>query len=180
MALGALALWAAIVTKNQADGLSRAGVQTSGHLRAVQSLSLINTSADALEVRSIPSELAKLRRAQGVLDDALDRMANGGIPEASRIAAEGEPIVRRMKPAIERYLANPPGYDSDGTAAAEEEMENIIEGARAAPERPRPGSLPGAGREARVRDGRPRRPFAPPRSCSSRSGSAVWWSAPGC
>ena len=112
--------------QERGDELSQAGVQTSGHLRAVQALSLIDTSADALEERIVPSELAKLRRAQRVLDDALDRMANGGVPEASRIAAEGEPIVRRMKPAIERFLAHPPGYDSDGTAAPEEEMENII------------------------------------------------------
>ncbi|MDP9228466.1 MAG: hypothetical protein M3M99_05365, partial [Actinomycetota bacterium] len=80
-ALGALAVWAAIVTQNGADGLSRAGVQTSGHLRAVQALSIIDTSTDALEERIVPSELAKLRRAQRVLDDALDRMEHGEVRE---------------------------------------------------------------------------------------------------
>ena len=61
-----------------------------------------------------------------MLDDALDRMENGGVVEASRIAAEGKPIVRRLKPAIELFLARPPGYDSDGSAGAEEAMENIM------------------------------------------------------
>jgi diguanylate cyclase (GGDEF)-like protein len=126
VALGALAVWAAIVTQDGADGLSRAGVQTSGHLRAVQSLSMLDTSSDALEERIVPSELAKLRTSQRVLDDALDRMENGGVREASRIARQGKPIVERLKPAIERFLARPPGYDSDGTSGAEEEMENIM------------------------------------------------------
>jgi diguanylate cyclase (GGDEF)-like protein len=126
VALGALAVWAAIVTQNGADGLSRAGVQTSGHLRAVQALSLIDTSTDALEERIVPADLARLRRAQSVLDDALDRMGSGDVPEARRIAHEAEPIVQRMKPAIERFLARPPGYDSNGTAGPEEDMENIM------------------------------------------------------
>jgi diguanylate cyclase (GGDEF)-like protein len=126
LALGALAVWSAVATKNGADGLSRAGVQTTGHLRAVQALSLIDTSTDALEVRIVPSELAKLRRGQRVLDDALERMRNGGGGEAGRIARRSEPIVGRLKPAIERFLARPPGFDSSGTSGAEEEMENIM------------------------------------------------------
>ncbi|HYM57588.1 MAG TPA: diguanylate cyclase [Solirubrobacteraceae bacterium] len=126
VALGALAVWAAIVTQNGAHGLSQAGVQTSGHLRAIQALSMIDTSTDALEVRIVPSELAKLRKAQRVLDDALDRMENGGVRQASQIAEQGKPIVERLKPAIEQFLARPPGYDSNGTAGAEEEMEDIM------------------------------------------------------
>jgi diguanylate cyclase (GGDEF)-like protein len=125
VALGALAVWSAIVTQNEASGLSKAGVQTSGHLRAVQSLSLIDTQTDALEERIVPAEVAKLRRAQRVLDDALDRMEHGGVREASRLADEAKPILVRLKPAIERFLATPPGYDSDGTEGAEEEMEEI-------------------------------------------------------
>ena len=74
----------------------------------------------------MPSDLAKLRRAQLVLADALERMETGGVPEASRIAVRSKPIVRRMNPAIERFLDALPGFDSDGTAGAEEEMENII------------------------------------------------------
>ena len=126
LALGALAVWAAIVTQNGADGLSRAGVQTTGHLRAVQALSMIDTSTDELEERIDPTHLAKLRRSQRVLDDALDRMESGGVAEASRIAAEGKPIVRRLKPAIDCSSPGHLDYDSDGSAGAEEEMENIM------------------------------------------------------
>jgi diguanylate cyclase (GGDEF)-like protein len=126
VALGALAVWASIVTQNGADGLSQAGVQTSGHLRAVQALSLIDTSTDELEEKIVPVHLAKLRTAQRVLDDALLRMENGGVLEASRIAAQAKPIVARLKPTIEDFIARPPGFDSDGTAGAEEAMENIL------------------------------------------------------
>ena len=126
LALGALAVWASIVTQNGADGLSQAGVQTSGHLRAVQALSLIDTSTDELEEKIVPVHLAKLRTAQRVLDDALLRMENGGVLEASRIAAQAKPIVARLKPTIEDFIARPPGFDSDGTAGAEEAMENIL------------------------------------------------------
>ena len=115
LALGALAVWAAIVTQNGAAGLSRAGVQTSGHLRAVQALSLLDTRPTRSRSGIVPSELAKLRNAQRVLDDALDRMENGGVREASQIADQAKPIVRRLKPAVEQFLARPPGYDSDGS-----------------------------------------------------------------
>jgi diguanylate cyclase (GGDEF)-like protein len=126
MALGALAVWSALVSQNGADGISRAGVQTSGHLRAVQALSVIDTSSDALEERIVPGELARLRTAQHMLDDALDRMETGGFRQDSRIAEQGEPIVARLKPAIEAFLARPPGYDSNGSSGAEEKMENIM------------------------------------------------------
>jgi len=126
LALGALAVWAAIVTQNGADGLSQAGVQTSGHLRAVQALSMLDTSTGGLEKRIVPDELAKLRRAQRMLDDALERMKHGGVRQASRIADQAKPIVRRLKPAVEQLLARPPGYDSDGTSRAEEKVKNIM------------------------------------------------------
>jgi diguanylate cyclase (GGDEF)-like protein len=126
LALGALAVWAAIVSQNGAHGLSRAGVQTSGHLRATQALSLIDTSTDELEVERVSIEIVKLRNAQRVLDDALDRMENGGVLEASLIAGEAKPLVRRLKPAIEQFLYQPPGFDSSGQTGPEEKMENII------------------------------------------------------
>jgi diguanylate cyclase (GGDEF)-like protein len=126
VALGALAVWAAIVTQNGADELSRAGVQASGHLRALQALSLIDTGTDALEKRIVPDELARVRNAQRVLDEALRRMKDGDIPEARQIAIQSQPIVARMNPAIDRFLARPPGHDSDGSSGAEEEMENIM------------------------------------------------------
>lgn len=126
MALGALAVWAAIVSQNGADGLSRAGVQTLGHLRAVQALSTLDTQSDALEDRSPPSEVEKLREAQRGLDDALDRMENGGIRQESRLADQGKPMVQRLTPAIERFLAGPPGSDSDAAEGAADEMDEII------------------------------------------------------
>ena len=137
VALGALAVWSAIVTQNGATGLSEAGVQTSGHLRAVQALSMIDTQTDALEAGPDASEVAQLRRAQRVLDDALDRMEYGGSRRASEIADQGKPIVARLKPAIERFLTTPRGGDSDGSSGPEEEMEQDHGGAAVAPERSR-------------------------------------------
>jgi diguanylate cyclase (GGDEF)-like protein len=127
LALGLLAVWAAIVTQNGATGLSRAGVQTSGHLRAVQALSAIDTHTDALEEKIDYGELRKLRAAQRVLDESLSRMRDGSVVNADRIADAATPIVRRLKPQIELFLANPPGMDSDGTAGAEEGMERTME-----------------------------------------------------
>jgi diguanylate cyclase (GGDEF)-like protein len=126
VALGALAVWAAIVTQNGATGLSEAGVQTSGHLRAVQALSMLDTSTDALEERMIPGELAKVRESQRVLDDALARMESGQVRPARLVAKRAKPIVRRLKPAVENFLARPPGYDSDGTTGPEKKMEDIM------------------------------------------------------
>jgi len=128
LALGSLAVWAAIATQNGAQGLSQAGVQTSGHLRAVQALSIIDTSSDKLEERIVQSELAKLRRSQRVLDDALGRMEHGGSREASRLARQAAPMVRQLKPAIDELLSRPQGADSGLTSAREEEMEVIVRG----------------------------------------------------
>jgi hypothetical protein len=107
VALGALAVWAAIVTQNGASGLSQAGVQTSGHLRAIQALSTLDTQADALEERIVAAEVVKLRAAQRVLDDGLARMQHGegGVHQTSRIADEAKPIVDRLKPAVDRFLS---------------------------------------------------------------------------
>ena len=127
LSLGVLAVWAAIVTQNGAAGLSAAGVQTSGHLRAIQALSLIDTQTDSLDERTTPSGVARLREAQRVLDDSLDRMEHGGVRQATLIAVEGKPIVDQLKPSIDRFLARPPGYDRDDTVAAEEEMDESIE-----------------------------------------------------
>ncbi|HYP48394.1 MAG TPA: diguanylate cyclase [Thermoleophilaceae bacterium] len=126
LALGALAVWAAIVSQNGAQGLSQAGVQTSGHLRAVQAISLLDTSADSLEEEVVASELAKLRNAQRVLDDALARMENGEVRQARRIAQQAKPIVARLKPAVERSLARPPEDESAAATAAEEDLEDRI------------------------------------------------------
>jgi diguanylate cyclase (GGDEF)-like protein len=124
LVLGALAVWIAIGSQNDARTLSEAGLQTSGHLRAMQALSLIDTSTDALESESDPQELAKVRSAQRVLDDSLERMDSGAVPETRRIANQAKPLVRRLNPEIERFLAKPPGFDSDGSSGPEEAMEN--------------------------------------------------------
>ncbi|HZG49990.1 MAG TPA: diguanylate cyclase, partial [Thermoleophilaceae bacterium] len=126
VALGALAVWAAIVTQNHAHELSRAGVQTSGHLRAVQALSLLDTSSDELEEELVPGELAKLRKAQRVLDNALLRMENGGVRQAGWIADQAKPIVARLKTATRRFLTRPAGSGGEATTAAEEGLEESI------------------------------------------------------
>jgi diguanylate cyclase (GGDEF)-like protein len=127
VSLGTLAVWSAIVTQNGAQDLSQAGVQTSGHLRALQALSLIDTSTDALEKGPIPRELAKLRHAQRLLDESLLRMEAGGVEEALRIARIGKPLARQLNPAVEEFLAVPPGFDSDGSSGPEERMEDILD-----------------------------------------------------
>jgi len=125
VALGALAVWAAIVTQNGADGLSRAGVQTSGHLRAVQALSVLDTQTDALEDGVTESKLRRLTRAQATLREAVERMETGGVAQASQIANAAGPSMRRLDPAVDRFLAGPTaGGDIDGEA--EEEMDDLI------------------------------------------------------
>lgn len=49
LALGALAVWTAIVSQDRAARLSSAGVQTSGHLRATQALGQLDSYADSME-----------------------------------------------------------------------------------------------------------------------------------
>jgi diguanylate cyclase (GGDEF)-like protein len=124
LALGALAVWAAIVTQNGADGLSRAGVQTSGHLRAVQALSLLDTQADTLEEEVVPREVEKLRGAQRVLDDALHRMEHGDVREAGEIADRALPVVQRLKPAVDRFLDRRPGVGV--SESAEDGLEEVL------------------------------------------------------
>ena len=127
LALGALAVWSALVTQNQADGLSRAGVQTSGHLRAVQSLTAIDNQTDALEGRVTPGKLESLRRAQRVLDASLTQMEHGDVAESRRDARQARPVVRRLTPTIERFLATPNRGATQGAAGPEDEMEDVIE-----------------------------------------------------
>ena len=96
VALGTLAVWAAIVTQNGADGLSQAGLQTSGHLRAVQALSILDTSTDALETRIVPSELRRCAGRSGCSTTRSSRMETGEVQQARRIAAEARPMVQRL------------------------------------------------------------------------------------
>ena len=110
VALGVLAIWSAIVTQNGAHQLSQAGVQTSGHLRALQALSLIDTSTDALEEGPVAAELAKLRNAQQVLDESLVRMEAGEVDEARQIARKSKPLAQQLKSAVTAFLALPPDF----------------------------------------------------------------------
>ena len=123
--LGALAVWAAIVSQNGADELSRAGVQTSGHLRAIQALSALDADADTLEDKIGPREVQTLRESQRVFDDALQRMETGGVPEASRIADQTLPVVARLKPAVDQFLATR-SDENDRANRAEEELEELL------------------------------------------------------
>jgi diguanylate cyclase (GGDEF)-like protein len=126
LAVGSLAVWAAVVTQNGAQDLSRAGVQTSGHVRALQALSTIDTQTDGLEEEVDPVELRKLREAQAILAEALVRMERGGVVEQRRIARDVERTLTRLNPAIEHFLAAPRDNE-DAMVAAEEEMEVIME-----------------------------------------------------
>ena len=126
VALGSLAVWAAFVTQNDAHGLSQAGIQTSGHLRAVQALSLLDTSSDALEEEVVPGELAKLHHSQRVLDDAFERMGNGDVRAASRIAVQARPIVAKLTPAVDRFLTRPPEGGGEATTRSEQHLEDVI------------------------------------------------------
>jgi diguanylate cyclase (GGDEF)-like protein len=129
LAVGSLAIWAAVVTQNGAHDLSRAGVQTSGHVRALQAISTIDTQTDALEEEVDPAELRKLREAQAILAEALGRMERGGVVEQRRIARDVEQTLTRLNPAIERFLSAP-REDEDAVVAAEEAMEVIMETAQ--------------------------------------------------
>jgi hypothetical protein len=61
-----------------------------------------------------------------VLNDALVRMENGGVRQASDIAERAEPVVRDLEPAIDRFLARPAGADDAASVAAEDGLEEIL------------------------------------------------------
>ncbi|MGH8868928.1 MAG: putative bifunctional diguanylate cyclase/phosphodiesterase [Actinomycetes bacterium] len=126
VALGALAVWAALVIQNGAHGLSTAGVQATGHLRAVQSLGVVDNATDDLEDEVTPQGVRELRTAQQVLDDALARMEYGGVAEATRIAQKAKPIMRELKPRINTFLAVPRDGDDEAVVVAEEDMEVVM------------------------------------------------------
>lgn len=125
VALGGLAVWAAVVLQNGAHGLSQVGLQTSGHLRAVQAVSVLDTQTDALEDGVAESELRRIREAQRTLGEAVERMRADGVADTSRMAGDAQPLLRRLGPAIDRFLSGPTaGGEIDG--AAENEMDNLI------------------------------------------------------
>jgi diguanylate cyclase (GGDEF)-like protein len=133
LALGALAVWSAYVTQHESDELAGVGVQTTGQLRAVQSLAAMRIELTSLEDDGVaPDKLARLDDAQRLLAEALTRMEAGDAPEPTRVAHRAWPLQRQLGPAIDHYLADPRGdilykgeFDDD---TSEEALENIMEG----------------------------------------------------
>ena len=127
VALASLAVWSAIVTQDGASGLSNAGVQTSGHLRAVQALSLVDTQTDVLEAGVNPPRLRKLRNAQRILDESLAKMKGGAVVDATVVARRASPILAQLTPEIELFLAAVRSGDKKRSVAAEQRMEATMQ-----------------------------------------------------
>ena len=129
LALGALAFWATSVAQDHARALSRAGVQTSGHLRAVQALGQIDTHTDLLEDGINRGILTDLRHAERVLLDSLDRMTLTDVAaEQRKLALWATPEVeRKLLPSVEVFLQAVRNGDEDAADAAEERMEDVME-----------------------------------------------------
>lgn len=130
VALGGLAVWAAFVTQDHARALSRAGVQTSGHLRAVQALGQIDTHTDLLEDGLNRRVLADLRSAERVLVESLHRMQVTGVAADERalaLWAESQ-VERGLLPSVDSFLHAVRKDDEQRTDVAEERMETILEG----------------------------------------------------
>ena len=133
LSLAALGLWANIVAQQHARALSRAGVQTSGHLRAAQALSQIDRYSDDLEAGADPAVVTDLRLAQRVLHDSLQQMQRDSVVDWERqLARDAEPDLRRLGPAVDAFLASPRGNgamrsrDEKVPGAAEEDLQNIL------------------------------------------------------
>jgi signal transduction histidine kinase len=138
IALGALAVWATILAQEHSRELSRAGVQTSGHLRATQALGQIDTHSDLLEDGIDAQLVDDLRHAQRVLRESLTRMQRGSVVAAERrLARDAVPAVEELERAVDHYLgvlAEVGGRDSgrisdddDAAEEAEEGMEDILD-----------------------------------------------------
>jgi diguanylate cyclase (GGDEF)-like protein len=131
IALGGLALWSSLVIQNEARGLGRVGVQTTGQVRALQALYVVRVETDELEDDYSQERLDRLRTALRDLQQALDRMADGDAPEVTRVAEAAEPLARQLSPAVERFLADPRSDIHSGGEAgddtAEDDMEEVVE-----------------------------------------------------
>jgi signal transduction histidine kinase len=127
IALGTLSLWAAITTQNAAKRLSETGVQTSGHLRAIQAVTKIDTLSDSLEDGVEPETVAALRNAQRVLRQSLERMKLGEVRASAQIARDAGPIVHRMDRALEHMMAEVSTGDPERAEAAEDASNDVLE-----------------------------------------------------
>ncbi|MEA2151445.1 MAG: two-component system, NtrC family, sensor kinase, partial [Solirubrobacteraceae bacterium] len=128
VALAALAFWAHIVAQGHSDALSRAGAQTSGHLRATQALGQIDKYSDKLEGGIDPQIVADVRSAQHVLGDSLARMQRESVVEwERRLARDAEPDLRRLTPAVDAFLGAVRARDANAQVVAETNMEAILD-----------------------------------------------------
>jgi diguanylate cyclase (GGDEF)-like protein len=133
LALGALAVWSAYMTQRGSDELAGVGVQTTGHLRAIQSLSAMRIELTSLEDDGVTADkLARLHAAQRLLSDGLARMEAGDAPEPAQVAHQAWSLQKQLGPAIDRYLTDPRGdilykgeFDDD---TSEDALEAIMEG----------------------------------------------------
>jgi signal transduction histidine kinase len=134
LALGSLAVWATVQAQNLSHAIAQSGVQTSGHLRAVQALGQIDTHADLLELGLDQHIVADLRSAQRVLLESLRRMEdNSVLATERRMARESRPDVRRLFAAVENHLGvigalgRPATHDEDVEVAAEDRLQAAVE-----------------------------------------------------
>ena len=127
VALGALAVWSAVVTRDSASGLSQAGLQTSAHLLAVQALIKLDAETDVLGEDFAPYGLARLVRVHGVFDRSLDRMERGGIVEARRIARTAQSRSQELQASIDGLLAARRTGDPKRLEAADDATDRIVD-----------------------------------------------------
>jgi len=113
--------------------LSRAGVQITGQLRAVQALYVVRAETNALEIELTDDGLARLRAAVQLIPVELARMESGDSVEAAQVARRAQPLARELDPAVERFLADPRGdiryRGEDGITeddTSEDAMEEVI------------------------------------------------------
>jgi signal transduction histidine kinase len=127
-ALGALAVWANVVAHGHVRDLSRAGVQTTGHLRATQALGQIDNYSDILEDGIDPKVLAQLRSAEQVLRESLARMQRESVVEWERqLARDAEPDVRDLAPAINAFVDSVGRVDEEDQGLIEDELQIILD-----------------------------------------------------
>jgi signal transduction histidine kinase len=119
LTMATLRVGANLVAQQHTRAVSRAGVQTSGHLRAVQALGQIARYADELEDGVDPAVAADLRVAQRVLRTSLARMQRDSVVAwERRLGRDAEPDRRRLTAAVDAFLASP---RADGARRAGDE-----------------------------------------------------------
>ena len=125
---GSLAVWATRDSASHTEALTRAGLQASGHLLALQALGEIDTKTDLLEDRPGDKRIvAQLASAQSVLWDALDRMeSNSAVPAERRLAITSRDEVRELGPAVDTFVAATRSGDPVATRRADTVMDDLL------------------------------------------------------